>query len=59
MHASVKNSKEIWSELSATDRKVALAIAKSETGKVADVRRLAGMDTNHFNPYRDTIKSIS
>lgn len=46
---------KIWTELSATDRKVALAIAKSETGKVSDVRQLADMSTNQFNPYRDRL----
>ena len=46
---------KIWSELSATDRRVALAIAQSETGKVADVRQIAAMDTNQFNPYRDRL----
>lgn len=46
---------KIWSELSATDKKVALAIAESENGKVSDVRRLASMSTNDFNPYRDRL----
>jgi hypothetical protein len=43
---------KIWSELSAGDRRVALAIAQSESGKVSDVRRILGMETNQFNPYR-------
>ena len=46
---------KIWSELSETDRRVALAIARSESGKVSDVRLLLGMETNQFNPYRDRL----
>lgn len=43
---------KIWSELSAKDKLVAHAIAQSEEGKVAEVRQLLNMDSNHFNPYR-------
>ena len=46
---------KIWSELSATDRKVALAIAQSKDGKVSDVREALGMTTNQFNPYRSRL----
>ena len=46
---------KIWSELSAIDRKVALAIAQSKDGKVSDVRETLGMTTNQFNPYRNRL----
>ena len=39
-------------ELSSQDQKIAYAAARCETGKVADIRRLLSMDTDHFNPYR-------
>lgn len=43
---------KIWSELSAGDRRLAVGIAKSKSGKVADVRKILDMETNQFNPYR-------
>lgn len=43
---------KIWSELSAGDRRLAVGIAKSKTGKVSEVRSILGMETNQFNPYR-------
>ena len=43
---------KIWSELSAGDRRLAVGIAKSQTGKVSDVRDILDMETNQFNPYR-------
>lgn len=43
---------KIWSELSPVDRRVVQAIERSGDGKVAHVRELLDMDTNHFNPYR-------
>ena len=43
---------KIWSELSAGDRQLAVGIARSETGKVSEVRSILGMETNQFNPYR-------
>lgn len=42
----------IWQKLSGRDKLLARAIAKSETGKVSDVKELFGADNNHFNPYR-------
>lgn len=46
---------KIWSELSEGDQRVAHAIASSPSSKVSDVRRLANMSTNQFNPYRDRL----
>lgn len=43
---------KVWSELSAGDRQLAWGIARSRTGKVAEVRGLLNMETNRFNPYR-------
>lgn len=46
---------KIWSELSATDREVVAAIARSSTGAVSEVKQLLGMDANRFSPYRDRL----
>lgn len=46
---------KVWSELSEGDRSVARAIALSPSSRVRDVRQLAGMSTNQFNPYRDRL----
>ena len=43
---------KIWSELSPRDRTLALAIAESETGAVADIMQKAGFSTQEFSPYR-------
>ena len=46
---------KVWSELSAGDRRVARAIALTPGGRIRDVREVAGMSTNQFNPYRDRL----
>ena len=46
---------KIWTELSAKDREVALAVYRSETGEVARVRELMNWSSNQFNPYRDRL----
>ena len=46
---------KIWSELSVMDRKVLGAIAKSESGKTADIRARINMDTNIFSTYRERL----
>ena len=46
---------KIWSELSQGDKEVALAIATAKSGRVRDVREVAGMSTNQFNPYRNRL----
>ncbi len=43
---------KIWSELSATDKRICFGIAKSETGKISEIRSILDMETNNFNPYR-------
>ena len=43
---------KIWSEMSPGDHRLAYGIAKSQSGKVSDVREILGIDTNEFNPYR-------
>jgi hypothetical protein len=47
---------KIWSELSKKDKKVCVAIAKSETGKIKEVRDILKMTSNEFNPYNDRLK---
>lgn len=46
---------KIWSELSANDKRVASAIAMSDTGRIADIRELLDMESNEFAPYRDRL----
>lgn len=46
---------KIWAELSENDRKLAYGIARSQTGKVADVRSLLQWSSNQINPYRDRL----
>ena len=47
--------RKIWTELSAKDREVALAVYRSGTGEVARVRELMNWSSNQFNPYRDRL----
>lgn len=47
--------RKIWTELSAKDREVALAVYRSGTGEVARVRKLMNWSSNQFNPYRDRL----
>ena len=44
-----------WSGLSQGERDVARAIASAASGRVRDVREIAGMSTNQFNPRRDRL----
>lgn len=46
---------KIWSELSRKDRKVLDAIARTESGKVRDIRAMLSMSSNEFNPYRQRL----
>ncbi len=46
---------KIWSELSANDKRVASAIAMSDTDRIADIRELLDMESNEFAPYRDRL----
>lgn len=43
---------KIWKTMSRGDRRLAYAIAKAESGKVADIRKVLQINTNEFNPYR-------
>ena len=43
---------KIWSEMSTKDQLIALAIAKSHDGKVADIREIAGVSSAEFSVYR-------
>ena len=43
---------KIWSELSPEDRRVALAVAETDTGKISEIREKLHMTSNQFNPYR-------
>lgn len=47
---------KLWTELSETDRRVMLAIAKSESHSVKDIRTIAEMDANKFNQYRRRLR---
>lgn len=51
---------KIWSELSQGGREVVRAIAEASSSRVRDVRKVAQMSTNQFNPYRNRLvkKSI-
>lgn len=46
---------KIWSELSAKDRELVLAIFRSDNGEVAVIRNLLNWTSNQFNPYRDRL----
>ena len=46
---------KIWSELSANDREVVRAIHQSQSGEIAQVRKILGWTSNQFNPYRDRL----
>ena len=43
---------KIWSELSEKDKKIAYAIAISETKKVKDIREECNLESNEFAPYK-------
>ena len=43
---------KIWSELSMKDRQVIWGIARTESGKVSEIRELLQMESNEFTPYR-------
>lgn len=42
----------IWNRLSDKDKYVTYGIARTESGKILDIRRILGLETNQFNPYR-------
>ena len=46
---------KIWSELSNVDRQVLHAVASVKGGRIAAIREMLNLDTNHFNPYRNRL----
>ena len=46
---------KIWSELSATDKEVTLAISDVQTGEILEIRNILNYTSNQFNPYRDRL----
>ena len=45
----------IWSRLSAEDKRVLYGVASASGDRITDIRKILGLDTNHFNPYRDRL----
>lgn len=43
---------KIWSELSKGDKRILYGMANVETGKIGNIRKFLGIETNEFNPYR-------
>ena len=43
---------KIWTEMSEGDRKVAKAMAEVPDGNTKSIKKLLGMESNQFNPYR-------
>ena len=43
---------KLWSELSATDRRVTYGIAQSKTGEVREIREILNLSSDQFSPYR-------
>ena len=46
---------KLWTELSATDRRVCSAISETPSGRIKEVREKLQMDSNEFSPYRDRL----
>ncbi|MBR6404464.1 MAG: AAA family ATPase [Eubacterium sp.] len=47
---------KIWSEMSRRDKMVAKAIAKSENGKVLEIRKIMDISNDEFNPYKKRLE---
>jgi len=43
---------KIWMELSQKDKLLTYGIAKTKSGKIAEIRQYLEIETNQFNPYR-------
>lgn len=43
---------KIWSELSGKDKEVLYGLAKSDTGKIIEIRKFLNIENNQINPYR-------
>lgn len=48
---------KLWSELSEKDCDAMIAIARTNSDNVKDIREQAGMDANYFNQYRKRLKA--
>lgn len=48
--------KAIWDHLTEKEKSVVLAIAHSDTMLIKDIREKAGMESNQFAPYRESLK---
>lgn len=46
---------KIWSEIPAKEKKILRSLAKSETGKVQEIREIAGISSSEFSVYRDRL----
>lgn len=47
---------KIWDEMSERDRELAYGIAKSQTGKVREIREILSRDANEISPYKDRLE---
>jgi len=43
---------KVWAEMSPGDRKIALGVANTPSGRIKEIRENLGIETNEFNPYR-------
>lgn len=46
---------KLWSELSATDRRVLMGVADEGSGQISAIRECLGMKPNEFSPYRSRL----
>lgn len=43
---------KIWNDISARTKELCIAIAKSESGRIKDIREILNIENNQINPYR-------
>lgn len=46
---------KIWDEMSSKDRELAYGIARSQTGKVKEIRGILGWESNEISPYKERL----
>ncbi len=46
---------KIWSEMSQGDRMLAVGLARSKTGKAAEIKEYLGIEQSRYAPYRDRL----
>ena len=46
---------KIWSEIPAKEKKILKGLAKSETGKVQEIREIVGINSSEFSVYRERL----